>query len=89
MLNIWKQTLNELFYINYIVFEIENVSKVDLYNNFLKYITQTYRSAKDVVSKYGNEVITINAHQPKQIYANTLKYDLDYTIVINFRDGKI
>lgn len=74
---------------NYVVFKIEDVSKEDMYNRVLKYVTQTYRSSKDVVSKHENEVITINAYEPKQIHVKALKYDIHYTIVLSFKDGKI
>ena len=74
---------------DYVVFEYENQPKEDLFINVLKFITSNYKSAKDVISKVDNEVITINAFQPKQIYAKSLKYDIKYTLVISFKDNKI
>jgi hypothetical protein len=74
---------------NYVVFEYNSMSKETLYNNVLKFITANYKSAKDVTSKVDNEVITINAIQPKKIKAKRIYYDLYYTIVINFKDDKI
>jgi len=74
---------------NYVVFDYDSISKEKLYANVLKFITTNYKSAKDVVSKVDNEIITINAFQPKQIKAKTLKYDISYTVVINFKDNKI
>ena len=74
---------------NYVVFDYDSISKEKLYTNVLKYITYNYKSAKDVVSKVDNEVITINAFQPAQIKAKLTKYDISYTIVVNFKDNKI
>lgn len=74
---------------NYVVFDYDSISKEKLYTNVLKFITANYKSAKDVVSKVDNEIITINALQPKQIKAKTLKYDISYTLVVNFKDNKI
>lgn len=74
---------------NFVVYSIDDASKEKLYANVLKYLTTTYKSAKDVLSKVDNEVITINAMQPKYINAKTLKYDIRYTLTIHFKDGRI
>lgn len=73
----------------YTVFDIENQPKEHLYVNVLKFVTQQYKSAKDVISKVENEVITINAKEPEQIYCKNQRYDIQYTISISFKDNKI
>lgn len=74
---------------NYIVYEYTNIPKEKLYINVLKFITSNFKSAKDVVSKVDNEVISLNAFQPKQIYAKTQNYDINYNLVVSFKDNKI
>jgi hypothetical protein len=74
---------------DYVVFDYENINKEVLYINVLKFITTNYKSAKDVISKVENEVITINAIQSKIATCKTLKYDASYTVSISFKDSKI
>lgn len=74
---------------NYVVANIEEHSKEVLYSNVLRYLTQVYSSPKEVLSTMENEVITVNAIQPKQIPCKTLKYDIHYSFSISFRDGRM
>jgi hypothetical protein len=75
--------------ISYVVYDIDGKNKEALYMGVLKFITSNYVSAKDVISKVDNEVITISALQPKAITCKMVKYDVSYTIVISFKDNKI
>lgn len=75
---------------DYIICEFDNISKENLYNKMLLYITSTYKSPKTVTSKIENEVISINA-----IHSDLFKfylyhtYDLNYIITFEFKDNKI
>jgi len=73
----------------YTVCSFDETSKEKLFNNVLAFVTKSYVSAKDVVSKVDNEVITINAIHPQQIKAKLLKYDMKFVMVISFRDNMI
>jgi len=73
----------------HVVHNIDNTTKEVLYGRVLKYITTKYKSAKDVVSKVDNEVITINGAERGLVPCKTLKYDLSYTFSIEFKDNKI
>mgnify|MGYP004685380023 CR=1 FL=1 len=72
---------------DYIVITVEGKDKDTLYQEVLKYITKTYVSAKDVVSPVEGEMISINGiFQVKEVLVN---YDVNYTINLEFRDGRI
>lgn len=75
---------------NYIVLDFPSKSKNELYNMTLIYITKNYKSAKDVISKVENEVLTINAVSSAPIRRNSFQiFQNNYTVVISFKDGKI
>lgn len=74
---------------NYVVIEFEDMPKDELYLRTLKYVTSTYKSAKDVVSKVDNEMITLNGSEPNKILAKTIRYDISYNVTISFKDNKI
>lgn len=73
----------------YIVYDVDNTSQGILYGRVLKFLTIHYKSAKDVLSKVENEVITINAAERSIVPCKTLKYDLKYTLSVSFKDNKI
>ena len=62
-----------------------------LYTSALKAITRDFVSAKDVVSKVENEMISVNAiHRFTESYsAFSLTYDVNYTFEMEFREGRV
>ena len=76
----------------YYVFPYEGESQAALYNKALIGITKTFVSAKDVVSKVENSMISINStHRIEHIIAGLIKmtYDVNYVVELEFKDGKI
>lgn len=78
---------------NYVVIECSG-TQLDLFNKAKAYLTSIYRSPKDVLSLSSPDVITINAIESDAVYKKALgmiaiSYDMNYTIVIRFKDGKI
>lgn len=77
---------------NYYVFNYEGESQATLFNKTLIGATKTFVSAKDVVSKVENNMISINA---SHVLANTIGGLISYNIYINyvvefeFKEGKI
>lgn len=74
---------------SYIVLDTNGRSKEESFKDVLKHLTILYKSAKDVISKVDNEVITINAKEPNTINCKTLDYDLSYTVTVSFKDNRI
>ncbi len=78
---------------NYVVLDFEGKAKEKIYNDFLTQITTIYVSAKDVVNKVDNKVITITAISDSAIeYGKKRvrrKYDLYFNIQFLFKDGKV
>lgn len=74
---------------NYIVCSYDNLGKDILFTNVMTYLTKKYISAKDVISKVDNEIITLKSFHPQKINAKMLNYDLLFTMSISFRDDKI
>lgn len=74
---------------DYHIVTLDGKSQTELYNSTLIKITSMYNSAKDVVSKVDGEVITINASQPNSVKVKTLLYNVDYTLTLKFKDGRI
>ena len=85
----------------FLVYDIENKSKENIYNNVLLYISQKYVSPKDVISKFENESITINAITDIKVgetnaggkllksWNSPIYGSLNYTISILFKDNKL
>lgn len=76
---------------DFIVIDAPGKTQQDLYKASLIYFSSTYVSPKDVISKVENEVLTINGYQKNAIQINKLAdaFDINYTVVVKFRDGKI
>ena len=76
---------------DYYVITFPNQSQTQLYTSALKAITRDFVSAKDVVSKVENEMISVNAiHRFTESYsAFSLTYDVNYTFEMEFRDGRV
>jgi hypothetical protein len=76
---------------DYYVITFPNQTQTQLYTSALKAITRDFVSAKDVVSKVENEMISVNAiHRFTESYsAFSLTYDVNYTFEMEFRDGRV
>ena len=72
---------------NYIVIKVEGKDKSSLYNDVLKYISMSYVSPKDVISSVESEMISVNGIS--KIKDRAITYDMNYTIVFEFRDGRL
>lgn len=73
----------------YLIYEFDNIGKVDLYTSVLKFITSVYISPKDVISKVENEMISVRGVQHDLIGNTATKYTLDYNLIIEIKDNKI
>lgn len=75
---------------SFVVLEVPELKQEDIYNRTLHYLHKIYKSPKDVISSVESTVITINGIQPKGIRRNKMHvFDMNYTISIDFKDGKI
>lgn len=76
---------------DYYVITFPNQSQSQLYTSALKAITRNFVSAKDVVSKVENEMISVNAvHRFTESYGVvSLTYDVNYSFEIEFREGRV
>lgn len=74
---------------NYLVLEFPNKTKEELFKETMIYLTKNYVSAKDVISKVDNEVITINAYSSIPVTVGFQKYTNRYTISFSFKDSKV
>lgn len=77
----------------FVVFETTGTQQ-ELYNKAKTYLMKLYRSPKDVLSESAPETITINgistdAVQKKAMGMVAVSYDMNYTIVLQFKDGKV
>lgn len=78
---------------NYVVVDIQGTQQ-ELYKKVRAYLVSIYRSPKDVLSESEPDVITINgiesdAVQKKALGMAAASYDMNYTISIRFKDGRI
>ncbi|MDD4190394.1 MAG: DUF4468 domain-containing protein [Mangrovibacterium sp.] len=74
---------------DFLVYDFEGKSQNELYTKVLSFVTSTYRSPQDVISKVENEMVTINGIQPKKIGNGFFTWDLNYTVTIRIKDDKI
>ena len=79
---------------SYVVLNIEGKSTKQLYDNTVKYINKNYTHPKEAIKgqadgeylKYVTQVT--DSISFKRCFL-TEKYDMDYTIELNFKDGKV
>lgn len=69
-------------------------TQAGLYNKAKAYLTSIYRSPKDVLSEAAPDLITVNgietdAVQKKAMGMVAVSYDMNYTLTIRFKDGRI
>ncbi len=78
---------------DFYVFPYEGETQAALYNKALMGVTKTFVSAKDVVSKVENSMISINStHRIEYYIAGGLVKvinDVNYIVEMEFKDGKI
>lgn len=75
---------------NYIVINYDGKTQQELFKLFLEKFTIMYVSPQDVISSVPNSTITINGVSDKDIPYDLLTfYKLNYTIVFQFKDGKV
>jgi len=77
---------------NYYVFNYEGESQASLYKKALIGVTKTFVSAKDVVSKVENSMISINSTQLLSYTIGGListKDYVNYVVEIEFKEGRI
>lgn len=75
---------------DYIVLEFPGKSQADLFKSVLIFANSSFVSPKDVISKVDNESITINGFAKNAVRrTNSHVFDLNYTLNIMFKDGKI
>lgn len=84
----------------YAVVDIPDTKQDVLYKNVLRALTSMYKDPKEVLSLIDGESITIKGYEqqaildqvkisPIQIGKTTYKYDISYTLSIQFKDNKI
>lgn len=74
---------------DFVVVEFSGITQDKLYNRALSHIHSSFVSPKDVISKIDNESITINGFVSNLFVFVTSVYDVNYTINIQFKDGRI
>ena len=76
---------------DYFVITFPGKTQSQLYSSALMAITRNFVSAKDVVSKVDNEMISVNAvHRFTESYGIvSITYDVNYTFEMEFRDGRV
>jgi hypothetical protein len=92
-----KFTLTPLGFVNeddsaktYIVIEIPGKSKQELYKAVQVYLNRVYVSPKDVMSTVEPESISANGFAQNAVRRNKMHaFDMDYTVNLEFKDGKI
>lgn len=86
--------------LDYEVIDFPNVKQEVLYNNVLLALNSMYKDPKEVLSVVEGESITVKGYEqeaildqvklsPIQIGKTTYKYDISYTLSIQFKDNKI
>ena len=78
---------------SFVVVEVAG-TQAELYNKTKAYLTSIYTSPKDVLSEAAPDLITVNgiqkdAVQKKAMGMAAVSYDMNYTLTIRFKDGKI
>ena len=78
----------------FIVVEKEGKSASELYNEILQSVTLQYNSAKDVISKVDNSVISINGISTdcvtlSSMFGVKVRFSIQYILQFQFKDGKI
>ena len=79
---------------SFVVIQAEGKTAKQLYDNALKYINKTYKSADDVIKgKTDGEYLKFITYAPsfmtlKNGFAN-VPFHAKYTIELNFKDGKV
>ena len=80
---------------NYLIYNYEGKTANELYISVITALTNYYVSAKDAISKVEGKIISINGIESGGIcYGNFMggcnrRFDLIYTISIDFKDNKI
>ena len=86
---------------DYIVYDFKGKNQKDLYIDVLKFINTSYKSPQDVINEVEPEMITISGFEESCISIGKVKkilgtkmsmtggYDLQYNIVMRFKDGKL
>lgn len=76
---------------NYYVISFPNQTQSQLYTSALMAVTRDFVSAKDVVSKVDNMMISVNAvHRFTERYSSfSLTYDINYTFQMEFKNGRV
>lgn len=76
---------------DYYVITFPSQTQSQLYTAALKAVTRNFVSAKDVVSKVEDEMISVNAiHRFTENYgAFSLTYDVNYSFEMEFREGRV
>lgn len=75
---------------DYLVLDYPEKSQEELYNKTLAYLHTLYKNPKEALSTLDNESITITGFAKNRIRRNGGNvFDLDYTWVIRFKDGKV
>ena len=79
---------------NFYVFNYDGESQASLYNKTLVSITKEFVSAKDVVSKVENSLISVNSTHKLEYYLSgpiaikSVSY-VNYVVEFEFKDGKV
>ena len=79
---------------DYVVFKADSLSAKDLYNKALGWINTTYKNPNAVIkAKIENQMIRLEGFE-RGAFSRTFKdgdkaeYDVNYTLTIEFQDGK-
>ncbi|MDQ8748336.1 DUF4468 domain-containing protein [Elizabethkingia miricola] len=75
---------------DYIVFNIENRSKNELFNSVRKYLNTLYNNPENVMTVVDGEQIVVNALNSKSVkIKGSARFDTYYSMTYDFKDNKI
>lgn len=77
---------------DFIVLNFEGKKLEDIYKQTLIYMNKYYKSPKEVISSVPNETVTVRGLGEEKIKEGNFPrkpFDIKYTIVFSFKDGKV
>lgn len=74
---------------SFYVVKVDSVSKEELFKRCESYVMKTYKNPDIVMSKQGNDMITIHGMDPRGYKYESHWLNMEYTITVSFKDGRI
>lgn len=75
------------------ILNIDSVSAQELYSRAKLAISDMYKSGKSVIDSYDDNALNLvvkgTTHYPLKDFLGTVNIDLDHTLIMQFKDGKV